>query len=107
MLLNVQPAQAGSYTALVTNVSGSTTSSPAVLRVLAPPAVGSIQQSGATVSVTFSSYAGLNYVLEYKSLLTDPIWIPLAPSATGTGGWLMLQDTNPPAQHRFYRVRCE
>ena len=67
---NVEPAQAGSYVLVITNVVGSVTSSAASLTVVPTGAILSISLSAGTgVSISFPSQAGLNYVLEYKSTL--------------------------------------
>jgi hypothetical protein len=108
LLTNVQPAQAGSYAVVITNVAGSVTSSAASLAVLPAGAIISISLSvGAGVSITFPSQAGLNYVLEYKTALDDPAWTPLLPAMTATSGSMVLQDTNTPAASRYYRVLRE
>ncbi len=44
-LTNVQLARAGSYTAVVTNVAGSITSTPAVLRVLVSPTIAGLSMA--------------------------------------------------------------
>ena len=106
-LLNVQPGNAGSYAVIITNSAGSITSSAALLRVLDWPQLGKVTRSGPLASISFPSVAGLNYTLEYKVSLHDPVWTPLAPALTGTGGVLVLQDTNAVSETRFYRVRCE
>ncbi len=106
-LNNVQPAQAGSYSVLATNLAGATNSVPATLTLLVPPVITSISVSAAGVSVSFPSVTNLNYTLEYKDLLTDPAWTTLSPATPGTGGTLILQDTNSLPALRFYRVLCD
>jgi hypothetical protein len=107
LLLNVQLANAGNYAAIVTNSAGSITSTPALLRVLDWPQLGSITRSGSLGSISFPSVSGLNYTLEYKDSLEEVDWRPIQPSLAGTGGLLVLQDTNAISQTRFYRVRCD
>jgi len=107
LLANVQPAQAGSYAVVITNVAGSVTSSVASLTVLPSGTVISFSLAEPTVSLAFPSDAGSNYVLEYKNTLDDPAWTPLYPPVTGTGAEMVLQDTNPPAISRYYRIRRE
>jgi len=107
VLIDVQPAQAGSYSVVLTNVAGSVTSAVATLKVLVPPEVGGITVNGTGVGVSLGSVAGLSYRLEYKDSLSDPTWTPLPPTVLGTGGPLVLQDTNAIAPSRFYRVLCE
>jgi hypothetical protein len=106
-LINVQPAQAGNYVLVVTNLGGAITSAPADLRVLVTADAGSINVTGSIASITVTSVVGLIYTLESKDHLTDPTWIPIPPSSTGTGGILILQDTNAFVPSRLYRVRTE
>ena len=104
LLTGVQLAQAGTYAAVVTNVAGSTTSAPASLTVLVPATAITISLTGTQVSIAFPSVIGVNYELEYKHYLDDAIWTPLPPTVAGTGGVMTLQDTNTPADSRFYRL---
>jgi hypothetical protein len=92
---------------VVTNIAGAVTSAPANLRVLVTTDAGSISVTGSTVSITVTSVVGLIYTLESKDLLTDPAWTTIPPSSTGTGGILLLQDTNATVPSRLYRVRTE
>jgi uncharacterized repeat protein (TIGR01451 family) len=107
LLTNVQPIQAGSYAVVITNMAGSITSGVASLTVLVPIAISSVSLASPAVSITFPSEAGLSYLLEYKTFLDDPTWTPLSPAVPGTGGVMTLQDTNPPADSRYYRLRSE
>jgi uncharacterized repeat protein (TIGR01451 family) len=108
MLTNVQPSQAGSYTVVVSNIAGSITSAPAVLRVLVSPSIvngGVAVTAGSVLSISVNSVSGLNYTLEYKNFLTDPAWTILPSSTvTGTGGVITLLDTSPLQTQRFYLV---
>jgi len=108
-LANVQTTQAGSYTVVVGNAGGSVTSAPAVLRVLAPPVLigGSAVLTASGFSVSLNSVAGLNYTLEFNTLLSNTNWTLLpASTMTGTGGVITLQDTNAPQAQCFYQVIC-
>ncbi len=108
LLANVQVQMAGLYAAVLTNMAGSVTSAPATLKVLVAPtlSVGSLGVGQTNLSVSLQSLEGLLYTLEYKDALTDPAWTPLPPPLTGTGGVLVLQDTNAIGSQRFYRVNC-
>ena len=105
-LSDAQAADAGHYRVVVSNASGSVTSVVAILRVLLPPALATAQFSGGSFQVSSPSATGLNYVLESKERLDDPVWIPIV-SAPGTGALLTLSDTAPWVPARFYRVRVE
>jgi len=105
LLTGLQATQAGSYAVVVTNTAGSITSAVASLTVLSKGAIiGLSLSNGTSVSITFASQAGLNYLLEYKNTLTDSTWTLLGPTVTATGSVLVLQDTNTPVASRFYRV---
>jgi hypothetical protein len=107
LLTNVQPAQAGTYAVVITNVVGSITSSVASLNVVVPIGLSALSLPSPTISISFQSGTGVSYFLEYKSLLDDPTWIPLAAPVPGTGSTMTLQDTNTPAGSRYYRLRSQ
>jgi hypothetical protein len=104
MLTNVQPAEAGNYTVLITNVAGLAASAAQLIPVLPP--VG-LSVSGTSVAVSLQSETGLNYTLQYKDALADPAWIPVLPSVAGTGGTIILTDPAPSPSGRLYRVSCD
>jgi uncharacterized repeat protein (TIGR01451 family) len=106
-LTNVQPAQAGDYAVVISNGAGSITSAVASLTVLVPITMSGASLASPAVSISFLSETGLSYLLEYKNLLDDPKWTPVSPAVPGTGGVMMLQDTNEPAASRYYRLRTE
>jgi hypothetical protein len=106
-LSNVQAVQAGNYAVVITNAAGSVTSDVAILTVLGSPNIISVSLAGSEVLISFPSETGLSYTLEYKHSLDDPAWTPLPPAVTGTGGVMVLQDSNAPADSRYYRLRCE
>jgi uncharacterized repeat protein (TIGR01451 family) len=111
--VTVKPLAAGYFTNLVTLFSS--TADPAsanntttqVVTAMAAPVLTSLSLGGGGISVSVSSVVGVNYQLEYKRFLTDPSWNLLGPAVPGTGGVIILQDTNAPAAaSRFYRVAC-
>jgi hypothetical protein len=108
-LTNVQAEQSGTYSVLVTNMNGSVT---AVVRlpVVAPPLIEltGLDSTGTNSSISLSSVVGLSYTLEYKNSLTDATWTPILPPKAGSGGPLLLQDTNPASlPTRFYRITAQ
>ena len=103
---NVQSADAGSYTVLVSNALSTASSAAAVLKVIVPPQGLTITVTGSTASISFQSVSGLNYALEYKTHLADAAWTSLAP-VPGNGGTLILNDASASVAARFYRVRVE
>jgi hypothetical protein len=103
-LSNVELNQAGGYAVVVSNAVGAVTSALATLTVLVPPAITQISPSASGATVALSTLSGISYQLEYKNSLSDPTWTPVSPWVPGTGGALVLQDTNAPSPTRFYRV---
>jgi len=77
-----------------------------VVLVLPPPPVTFLQPAlvNGVGQVEFASRTGWNYVLQSSANLET--WLAAGPAATGTGGNLILQDTNSPQQHQFYRVNA-
>jgi LmbE family N-acetylglucosaminyl deacetylase len=72
LLSNVQPADAGSYTMLVTNTTASLTSPAAILTVLLPPAINSHPQARTNLvgtAATFSATASGSGPLHYQWVL--------------------------------------
>jgi len=106
-LASVQLSQAGTYTVVVTNRAGTVTSAPANLRVLTPPTITKITQTGSTASVSFTTVNGLTYTVEYKNSLSDSTWTAILPSATGTGTAVTAIDASATLPTRVYRVRTE
>ncbi|HXI50783.1 MAG TPA: Ig-like domain-containing protein, partial [Candidatus Saccharimonadales bacterium] len=105
-LVDVQGADAGNYTVVVRNSAGSVTSRPALLRILLPTSIVSIQYGAASTSVSFPSVAGLNYTVEYRDALETGAWVAL-PTVAGNGSTLTVTDPAPAGSARFYRVRVE
>jgi uncharacterized repeat protein (TIGR01451 family) len=109
-LTNVQPEQSGSYSIVVTNIYGATTSAVVQVFIIAQPAIQltGLGSSTGSMAVSFSSVAGLSYTLEYKNSLSDAAWIPILPPVSGTGTPLSLADTNAVAlPTRFYRITAQ
>jgi T5SS/PEP-CTERM-associated repeat protein len=106
LLENVNASNAGSYSVVVSDVSGSAASSVALLRVLVEPQITDVSFANDTAAVSFASLNGLIYVVEYKNQLLDVNWIPLS-ATPGTGGSLTVRDLSANVPTRFYRVRVE
>jgi hypothetical protein len=98
-LTNVQPAQAGVYTEVVTNVTGAVTSAPAVLSVIPPvertmvPALSLLGQPGDLMSLENADVLG-----------PAPSWVTMdSVMLTNTSQWYFDVST-PQAPQRFYRA---
>jgi hypothetical protein len=98
-LTNMQLAQSGAYTVVVSNVLGAVTSAPAMLQVIAPverrPVPG-VKLTGETASLVNVDFA--------DSLIPAPLWTRLGSvSLTGTPQYC-FDLTLPLPPQRFYRA---
>lgn len=103
-LQNVQPAQAGAYTVVISNSAGSTESDPADLLVLPQPMIDSVQLvAGPGLALTWSTIPGRSYRVEATSALGSGVWSVVSPtliaSQDALSTTLALDSTN-----RFLRV---
>jgi hypothetical protein len=105
-LTNVQAADAGNYTVVVSNSAGSVTSSAAALRLLVPPRILTLTLTSGVAEISFTSIAGVTYALEHSDHLTGEVWTSGA-AVPGNGGTLTLNDSSASVGTRFYRVRAE
>jgi hypothetical protein len=71
-----------------------------------PPRIGGAVWMTNAASFGFGTVAGANYVVEYKTNLTDRVWLELS-RQSGTGSPIQVTDPSPPGRSRFYRVRVE
>jgi alpha-tubulin suppressor-like RCC1 family protein len=99
LLTNIQPAQAGSYSIVVTSITGSLTSAPAMLSVIPAvprrtvPALSLMGQPGSTLNLDSTASIG-----------PTPSWAPLdGVSLTSTSQWYFDLSAPLPPQ-RFYRT---
>jgi hypothetical protein len=71
-----------------------------------PPVAGvQLRRSAGASRVEFTSRTNWTYRLERTADFAS--WAASSMAVTGTGGTLILTDTNPPAPALFYRVRAE
>jgi hypothetical protein len=104
-ITNARAADAGTYHVVVTNPSGSTTSSVAMLRVLLPTRVEGLAHSDSGLAFRFATITNLNYTVEFKNTLNDLTWTPLQ-MLGGTGDFLSFTNSTTNAMG-FFRVRVE
>jgi hypothetical protein len=106
LLSNVQPSNFGPYYVTVddgTAFSSMNTSIVATLTLALSPSLTNFSL-GSNAKFSFRTEAGPNYVVEYKSALTDPAWVQISTNA-GTGGIVDVTDPAVGIASRFYRVR--
>lgn len=97
-------AEAGDYSVIVSNDSGSVTSALVKLRVLVPPSISRLTRTIEGPAITFGSLVDLVYLVEFSDSLAPTAWRSLK-AVAGTGGVVTVTDTNAPPTARFYRVR--
>ena len=98
-----------SLTAVATDNSGATNTSPAVIVISVvppPPAnlhVVSGPQPNGQFSLSFQGYASQNYVLLASTNLVN--WVPIQTNILASDGPVMFTDVNATDAVRFYRVK--
>ncbi len=60
---------------------------------------------GTGVTLTWTSYAGRNYQVQYKTLLNDSSWNPIGGTIPATGPTTSYTDTAVMGTTRFYRIQ--
>ncbi len=103
-LTNIQTANAGDYTVVVTNPYGSSTSTVATLKVVMTPILTGVSGSSTNFSFAFQTVTGSTYVTEAKVSLNLANWTPIATNA-GTGSMVSENfAVTSGLSNRFYRV---
>jgi hypothetical protein len=73
--------------------------------VCEPASITNLVHTGTAFSFDFLSVAGVNYDVEYKDALSDPLWT-LLQSVPGTGSTITVTNSPVTTATRFYRVVC-
>jgi hypothetical protein len=102
-ILNLLAADTGKYQVIVTNSSGSVTSSVANLTVVLPPQFQTLSQTGGTLSFAWNASPGQTYQVQVKTDLTQTNWINLGSPITASGPTVNNTDAMTNSQ-RYYRV---
>ena len=103
-LSNIQTTNAGDYTVVITNASGSITSAVASLKVLVSPTLINVSGNATNFGFALPTVFGSTYVTQYKANLNDTNWTAIATNV-GTGNLLPKNFTvNSALSNRFYRV---
>jgi hypothetical protein len=69
-------------------------------------ALGVSNNGGAGIGISFPTQAGYGYQVEYKTNLTDAVWLPLGGVISGNGSVQSAGDAATGGS-RFYRVRAQ
>jgi hypothetical protein len=72
---------------------------------VASPVFKALNFADSTFSVTIPTEVGVNYFLERKQFLNDPVWAPVQ-SGLGDGNDLILSDSNATGPTHVYRIRA-
>lgn len=108
-LLNIQTANAGGYSAIVSNAFGRATSVVATLTVTEPlvPSVLRIAVSGDQAQLWWDAPAGYGFIVEYKNALCDSYWMPLGAPVVSSGTTLSVTLPIGAEPSRFFRVAAD
>lgn len=102
-LVNIQEADSGSYSAVVSNTVGWGVSQGAVIMVVPAPVLTQPQFApGGDFTCWLTGQTNLSYVIEVSSNLVS--WTELS-TVTHTNNPTAIVDPTPGDAHRFYRVR--
>ncbi len=100
-LTNVQLAQEGFYSVLVTNIAGSTNSTSAVLTVLLPPAI-TTTMNGAEVQLAWPVSTG-TFQLQSADSVLGP-WNIVPPQTVATNGANVTVTVEATNQQQYFRL---
>jgi Tol biopolymer transport system component len=84
--------------------SGGTNPPPVLTgQILFNPASGS--GPGHTIpQITWAAADGVTYQVQYKTNLTDPVWLPVNGTVVIQNGFGTINDSSADPNHRFYRI---
>jgi regulator of extracellular matrix RemA (YlzA/DUF370 family) len=74
------------------------------VNVLPPPSLGTLFISNSLVSLTWNSISGATYRVQFRTNLTDGVWVGLASDVTASGATASTTDPSATSDTRFYRV---
>ena len=103
--VNVQPPDTGIYSVVVTNLSGSITSAPALLSIVNRPTLLNPRETTNGLFVfEVSGDAGFNYQIERVTNATASNWLSAGVVSNATGQ-VSFSETNSTDSLRIYRAR--
>jgi uncharacterized repeat protein (TIGR03803 family) len=97
-------ADAGAYSVLITNASGSTNASASLSIIAAPPVFQTIFQANGALSLVWSTAPGRTYQLQSKPALTSTNWVNVGPAVTAIGDTQTNSASIASSSQQFYRV---
>ena len=103
LLRSPQLSDAGNYTVVVTNISGSVTSAPAALTVMTAPVL-SVNLAASTLVVAFPGIRGYKYTVDCASIPVRSGWWAWTNALPDYGGVIWLTNTTTDHSQMFLRV---
>lgn len=101
---NISPANAGTYSVVVSNALGSVTSGGALLIVEVPPVFQTAARIHGTIALTWSATPGQAYQLQCNTNLSSATWTNLGGAVTASNSTIVASDGIVSSGRRFYRV---
>jgi uncharacterized repeat protein (TIGR03803 family) len=103
-LNNITPANAATYSVIVSNALGSVTSSGALLTVVEQPVFQTAAQIGGMIAFTWSATPGQAYQLLCTTNLSPAVWTNFGGAVTATNTIMGASDGIVTNGQKFYRV---
>jgi hypothetical protein len=103
-LNNIAPANAATYSVIVSNALGSVTSSGALLTVVERPVFQTAAQIGGMIAFTWSATPGQAYQLLCTTNLSPAVWTNFGGAVTATNTIMGASDGIVTNGQKFYRV---
>jgi len=95
----------GTYSVIITDSSGSVTSSPATLQVQLPPVVPTLSVDGSALNLTWGAISNRKYQLQGATNLAVPVWNNIGALITATNNAPTTSALIGTNQLQFYRVQ--
>lgn len=102
-LVAVQPAAAGTYVAVVSNMSGEATTEPAVIDVRTASRIAVVPGTGRAV-LAFPAPRGYQYRVEVATNVSAAAWTLVQTALADAGSMVQLETDLGGADRRFYRL---
>ncbi|HLH55425.1 MAG TPA: choice-of-anchor tandem repeat GloVer-containing protein [Verrucomicrobiae bacterium] len=104
-LSNLQLSDAGTYSLMVSNAAGTSTSIAVTLSVAAPPPrFQAVQNTSGNLLLTWTSVSGRSYQLQSAATPVAKAWINVGTPVVSSGSSVQVSVTLTPGTHQFYRV---
>ncbi len=103
-LINLSATNSGAYFVIVSNSSGSVTSSIATITVASPPVLRASYNRSNGVQLTANTITNLIYAVQSATNLAQPVWLTLLTNNTGLSGLINFQTNSTGNPRQFYRL---